>query len=231
MNQIANIKLIILMIAVSFIFQSCATTKVTNYWKNDQASIEEFKQQKIFVIARTNSNLTRATLEQEIVMQLAKDGIEGLPSYQKFPELDPKAEMSDQRIAEIRGILENDGFGGVIMVSVKDKRETTTTTQNGGYMGGGFNSYYPGRYGGFYNYYRQPYYYGSYYSSFPSYVPNSSTTSTSTTYVLETVAYNMKASEDQKLVFVVFSDIKDPRRVDKAAQSYVATIVEKLKNN
>ncbi|MEQ8712938.1 MAG: hypothetical protein RIC80_07960 [Cyclobacteriaceae bacterium] len=231
MNQSTKIRLSIMLLIASLVFQSCATTKVTNYWKNDQASMEDFKQQKIFVIARTNSNLTRATLEQEIVMQLAKDGIEGLASYQKFPQLNPEEEMTKERTAQIKEILENDGFGGVIMVSVKDKKETTTTTQNGGYMGAGYNAYYPGRYGGFYNYYRQPYYYGSYYSSFPSYVPGTSTTSTSTTYVLETVAYNMTAPDDQKLVFVVFSDIKDPNNVDKAAQSYVDTIVQKLSQN
>jgi hypothetical protein len=231
MNQNINFKVIVMMVFTTIIFQSCATTKVTNYWKNDKASIAEFKKQKVFVIARTNSNLTRATLEQEIVMQLAKDGMEALPSYRKFPQLNPEAEMSEERIAQIKEILQNDGFGGVIMVSVKDKKETTTTTQNGGYMGVGYNSYYPGRYGGFYNYYRQPYIYGSYYSGFPSYVPSSNTTSTSTTYVLETVAYNMTAPDEQKLVFVVFSDIKDPNNIDKAARSYVATIVDKLSKN
>lgn len=230
MNPTRIIRITVMVAVASIFLQNCATTKVTNYWKNDQASMEQFRQQKIFVIARTNSNLTRATLEQEIVMQLAKDGIDALPSYQKFPELNPETEMSDERIAQIKEIIENDGFGGVIMVSVKDKKETTTTTQNGGYMGGGYNGYY-GRYGGFYNYYRQPYIYGSYYSSFPSYIPNSTTTSTSTTYVLETVAYNMTAPDDQKLVFVVFSDIKDPTNVDKAARSYVATIVEKFEKN
>jgi len=90
-----------------------------------------------------------------------------------------------------------------------------------------FKSYgYPGYYGGFNNYYRTPYAYGSYYNSFGGYIPTSTSTSTSTTYILETVFYNLDEPEENQLVAVVTSELDDPKEAYKTAQKYVETMVK-----
>ena len=132
----------------------------------------------------------------------------------------------------ISSILDSEGFNAIVITTVKDKEQTTRTENTGVYVGAGYGygSFYPGYYGGFYNYYRTPYAYGPYYAGFGGYIPTGSTTRTSTTYVLETVAYNLDEPEENQLVFVVTTSVDDPSNAYKTAEKYVAKIVQAFKN-
>jgi hypothetical protein len=118
----------------------------------------------------------------------------------------------------------------VVLTVIKDKKETVRTSYNGISMGASYASFYPGYYGGFYSYYRYPYAYGSYYNSFGGYIPTSSSTSTSTEYVLETVAYILEESEENQLVAVVTSSLDDPEQADKTAKEYVEMLIHTLES-
>lgn len=194
-------------------------------WKSEPTGIQAFKENKIFVVARTGSTQARIVLEQEIVAQLAARGIKSMASYLRFPMINPEKELSKERKAEIIELLESEGFGGIIMTSVLDKKQTMSTSQSGIYVGGSFSNYYPSYYGGFYDYYSRPYAYGSYYSA---YMPTSTTTTVNTTYVVETVAYNLLAKDEEKLVFVVSSSIQDPHDLEKSAHEFVTVIAKNL---
>ena len=113
-----------------------------------------------------------------------------------------------------------------MVVAVKDQETTTTTSSTGIGVGVSSGYGYPGYYGGFYNYYRTPYAYGPYYNSFGGYIPTSTSTSTSTTYILETVFYNLDEPEENQLVAVVTSELDDPKEAYKTADKYVETMVK-----
>lgn len=219
--------LVITLLLITLFIQSCGGVKVVTAWKAEDSVVELFKEKKILVIARTTDNQARVAFEFELADALRKGGLKAIESYTQAPQIHPDREMTEERMAFIRSILKSEGFNAVIITVVKDKKLTQTTTQDGVYMGAGYGGY-PGYYGGFHNYYRQPYAYGSYYNSFGGYIPTGTTTSTSTEYVLETVAYSLDEPTEKQLVAVVTTNLNNPKDAYKTAQKYVAKILESL---
>ena len=216
---------LILSLTVILVLNACSSVKVLDAWKADDTS--GFNDNNVLVIARTQNKQARIAFEQEIADQLRSKGIKATESFSKFPKLNHDEEMSEERQEMIRTILDNEGFNGVVLTVVKDIQESIKTTSDGGYYAGGsYSSYYPSYYGGFYGYYRHPYSY----SSYGNYVPTTTTTYTSKTYILETVIYDLDAEEGKQLISVVTTQIEDPKDVYKNAQEYVKKIVESLKD-
>lgn len=110
---------------------------------------------------------------------------------------------------------------------LKDYNESMVTEESGGYYAGGTTYYggYPGYYGGFYGYYHNPYSY----STYGNYVPSSSTTRISKSYILETLIYNLDEPEGKQLVSVVTTQIIDPSSVNKTAKDYSKLVFNSLK--
>ena len=213
-----------LLLLVSAIFYSCSSVKVLDAWRGEPESIEKFKTKSVLVFTRTADGSARIAFEEAIANEIRKDGIKVTESFKKFPKVHMNREMTKEREEMISSILDSEGYNGIVITTVKDKEQTTRTENTGVYVGASYG--YPGYYGGFYNYYRHPYAYGPYYSGFGGYIPTGSTTRTSTTYVLETVAYNLDEPEENQLVFVVTTSIDDHSNAYKTAEKYVAKIVQ-----
>lgn len=219
----------ITLLVLLFLFQSCSSVKVLNSWKADNGRVEEFKKKNILVIARTADDNARIAFEREIADQLRSKGIKATESYTKAPKIYPNKEITEERVAFIKELMGYEGFNAVVITVIKDKQQTTTTTQNGVFFGASYSNFYPMHYGSFYNYYAYPYAYGTYYDSFGGYIPvGGTTTSTSTKYVLETVAYNLDQSSDDQIVAVVTTSLNDPKNAFKTAETYVNAIVKSL---
>jgi hypothetical protein len=161
-------------------------------------------------------------------LKLRAKGFKATESFKKIPQLHPEKEMTEERRKLIQDILGFEGYNGIVITTLKDKSEVTSTSSSGIYMGGGYGSYYPGYYGGFNSYYSAPYAYGSYYSGFGGYVPLSTSTYTTTTYVLETVAYNLDNGKEDQLIAIVTTEVSDPKDAYKTAAIYTAKIMEAL---
>jgi plasmid stabilization system protein ParE len=226
-----TIKQITLLVILALFLQNCASTKVLDAWKAESSVVDLFKQKNVLVIARTENTQARLAFEIEIANALRAKGIKVTESYKKAPKIHTNIEMSEERVALIKSLLESEGFNAVVITVVKDKSETVRTSSNGVYMGASYNNYYPGHYGGFYNYYRAPYAYGSYYNSFGGYIPTSSSTYTETKYVLETVAYNLDEPEENQLVAVVTTSLDDPKQAYKTAAKYVELMMKNLEDS
>jgi hypothetical protein len=228
MKRIINFTLAAFLIVI---LQSCGTTvNVLNSWKGNKEAIQSFKEKKILVIARTADNSSRLPFEIEIANKLRSKGFNATESFKKAPKLHPEVEMTEERKELMQTLMSTEGFTGIVITTVKDKESITSTTTNGVYVGGSYGSYYPGHYGGFNNYYNYPYASGGYYSGFGGYVPTSTSTSTRTNYVLETVAYNLDKGEEDQLIAVITTEIKDPKDAYKAAAKYVEKIMEALED-
>jgi len=199
-------------------------------WKAEPATIDTFKERNVLVIARTADNYARIAVENKFTRELTARGIKATSSFTRMPKLNDNREMTEERMALIRTIIESEGYDGIVLTVVKDKSTITESTSSGIYVGATYNNYYPGYYGGFYNYYSYPYAYGHYYNSFGGYIPVSSSTRTYSNYVLETVAYNLDANENDQLVAVVTTEVDDPRDLDKTAEKYVDAIIKSLTN-
>lgn len=215
---------------VAVLFYQCSSVKVLDAWRGDPESIDKFTKKNVLVYARTADNSARIAFEEAISNEIRKDGIKVTESFKKFPKIHMNREMTPEREKMINSILDSEGYNGIVITTVKDKEQTTRTENSGVYVGASYGMGYPGYYGGFNSYWRTPYAYGPYYNSFGGYIPTGSTTTTSTTYVLETVAYNLDEPEENQLVFVVTSSIDDPKDAYKTAEKYVQKIVQAYDN-
>ena len=227
MKNIIRISLLILSILM---FNNCSSTKVLDAWKAEESVVDLFKTKNILVIARTANNQARIAFETEIANNLRSKGLNATESFTKAPKIYPNKEMSEERMELIKSLMKSEGFNAVVLTVIKDKEETTRTSNNGVYVGASYLTSYPGYYGGFYNYYSQPYAYGSYYDSFGGYIPTETSTYVETSYVLETVAYNLDESGEKQLVAVITTNLHDPKESHKTAYKYVASMMKHLEN-
>lgn len=215
---------------LSVLFVNCSSTKVLDAWKAEESVVDLFKTKNILVIARTANNQARIAFETEIANNLRSKGLNATESFTKAPKIHPKKEMTEEHMDFIKSLMKSEGFNAVVLTVIKDKQETTRTSNNRVYVGASYLSSYPGYYGGFYNYYSQPYAYGPYYNSFGGYIPTESTTYVEKKYVLETVAYNLDEPSEKQLVAVVTTSLDDPKESHKTATKYVATMMKHLEN-
>jgi hypothetical protein len=225
MKRVFNLfALLLVLVFVS----SCSGVKVLDSWESE--NLADIKDNNILVIARTENKQARIAFEQQISESLRAKGIKATESFRELPDFDhDNKELTDEQKNNFKEFLKNEGYNGVIITVLKDMRETTETYQDGGYYAGAtyFPSYYPAYYGGFYGYYYNP----LSYSTFGSYVPSSTTTYTTKTYILETVIYDLTKDPKQQLVAVVTSSIEDPQNITKNAALYTEKVTEALQKN
>lgn len=212
---------LVLSLMVILILNACSSVKVLNSWKAD--NVNTIHDKNIIVIARTDNNQARIAFENEIVRQLTERGMKATASFTKFPKINPDQKITEEKRKMIKSILISEGFNAVILTVIKDLQETTKVETDGGYYAGGtYAGFYPMYYRGFYGYYYNRYSY----STYGNYVPRTFTTQTQKTFVLETVAYNLDNADNEQLVAVVTSEIKDPKDVYLAAEEYVKAITK-----
>ncbi|WP_445385833.1 hypothetical protein ACT6NV_03230 [Robiginitalea sp. IMCC44478] len=218
----------VLLLITGMVMKSCGSVKVLDAWKGEQENIEKFKEKNVLVIARTADDHARIAFEENIANALKARGIKATESFKKAPKIYPNREITEERVALIKSLMASEGFNGVVLTVIKDKQQTQRTSSSGIYVGATYSGYYPGYYGTFYDYYAYPYAFGPYYDSFGGYVPMSTTTKTYTTYILETVAYNLDEPSENQLVAVVTSSIDDPKEAYKTAEKYVDQMMKSL---
>jgi hypothetical protein len=203
----------------------CSTIKVLDAWKSDD--IESIKSKNILVIARTAHKPSREAFEQGIVKELAKKGLKGTESYKLIPELDPNKKLSPEEVEAIKEKFRAKGLDAVIVSVVKDVKEISQTSTEGGYeAGASLSSYYDMSYVGFYGYYASP---GSYASFDGIEVEETMTTKLNKIYVLETSVHNLDLPEKEQLVALVTSKIDQPDNITALANEYAKAIAKALK--
>ena len=204
------------------LLSSCSSVKVLDSWKGD--NLATMSDKNILVIARTDNQQARIAIEEAMANDIRKAGFKATESYLKFNSMNPNKKVDPEKV---QAMIEKAGFKGVVMNVLKDYNESMVTEESGGYYAGGTTYYggYPGYYGGFYGYYHNPYSY----STYGNYVPSSSTTRISKSYILETLIYNLDESEGKQLVSVVTTQIIDPGSVTKTAKDYSKLVFNSLK--
>ncbi len=215
-----------ILIGFALLISSCSSVKVLDVWKGE--NLATIKDNNMLVVARTDNKIARIAFEEAIANDLRKAGYKATESYLKFPDYNPD-EKQDK--GKIKALLEKEGFNAVVVTVVKDYSEAVVTEESGGYYAGasyggyGGRGYYPSYYGGFYGYYHNP----MAYSSYGNYVPSSTTTRVSKTYILETLIYNLDEPKDKQLVALVTSSSVDPSGVMKVAKTYSKKVLNSLK--
>ncbi|MEM6515096.1 MAG: hypothetical protein AAF688_02855 [Bacteroidota bacterium] len=223
MKKFRNFSIPFCLIVILF-FQACSSVKVMDAWKSDDVS--QLKDNNFLVVTRTENQQARIAFENEIVKQMEAKGYKATASFSKFGNFKPNQKKTEQGQKELENMIRNEGFDGVVLTITKDyKEETRVQTDGGYYAGGNYYGYYPRYYGGFYGYFYNP----MAYHSTGVYVPETTTTSTSKIYILETTVYDLKKAGENQLVAVVTTELDNPQSATKTAEEYVKKITASLK--
>lgn len=194
--------LLIVMLSLS----GCSYSRITTSWRADDFQKGQLK--KTMVMAIVEKKVVRWKIEDEIVLNLRKMGVEAVQSYKSFPEL------KGVDVNRVKAVIAENGQDSVLVARLLDtKKETAyvpaTTTSTGG-IGGG--------YGG----------------SFGSYYSGSSTTIYSPGYSFDykvfTVQTNLYDARDEKLVWTIVSETEEPPdNIDDAVKEFANILTTDLK--
>lgn len=223
----------ITVLTISVLLYSCSSSiNVMNKWTAEDGA--NMKNKNILVIARAVNEKVRMAFENEMAKQLRAQGIKATESYKKHPNLIASEKMTDEKKAEIKKILEDEGYNAVVLSLLKDKLQNIKSTEEGGYYAGqSLKSYYPpyipvysyGFYGG-YGFSSGYLYNTKTYKDYGTYVETSVETQTTNSYVLETLAYNLDLAEEKQLTAYVTTKIDEPDNYNAAAKGNAKKILE-----
>lgn len=227
------------LILVLSIYSCSSSVNVVNNWSAGNSG--GLKSEKILIITRSPEQKARTVFENELAKALNDKGINADASHVKYPNYKPNGELTDAGKAEIKEILEKEGYGGVVLTVVKDKLKNVRTTEEGGYNAGqSLAAYYPPYIPvysyGFYGAYYSPYYFSSSYlyntktyDQYGTYVEKEVETETSYSYVLESLVYDLSLDEKKQLVAYVTTRVDEPDNVNTMAKTYTKKILESFK--
>ncbi|HVM74695.1 MAG TPA: hypothetical protein VMT75_03565 [Candidatus Saccharimonadales bacterium] len=182
-----------------------ASTRIVHRWVLTGVPMPQFK--KMLVASIMENYLIRQEFEDEMKKQLAKYGVEGVPSYLVLP---PKNEMME---GELKQRIKESSLDSVLVVRPKSVRKETEEVITGGVW------VPPPGYYAFWPYWNMAY--GDLY-------PTSSYTKENVVVRVEVNLYNTK---DEKLVWSGETDTVYSKDFEKLGKSYAKTIVGQLKKD
>ncbi|WP_297798677.1 hypothetical protein [uncultured Eudoraea sp.] len=183
---------------------------------------------KILVVGRSADKDLRIAFENAITKKFVDAGLNAISSHTQFPDFKPAAKITEQQKKQIRSILEQNSYNGVVLTVLKDYQERSREVgaekyETTVYYGG---ATYPDAYGGFYNYFYLP---GTYSSDQVS-LKTEGTTITSKLYILETVVYDLTQEEGKQLVAWTTASIENPDVSPSIASSYANAVAKGFKS-
>lgn len=194
----------------TLLFSSC----VTSYLKDSSAVNNNKKSyEKVLVIAKTSDKTSRTTFENQVVQDLAANGVNATSSISIIKTDSFAKELSDEEIEDLKEKLINDGFDGVIITNLIDKQQYTDIDQ-----GNISTAYVPVRYGRF----------GRYYRTYPVSYWEQDEISSGIEYTLESCLYNLSNSSENNLQWVGRFKVKDPKSLVKSIEKYSIELTTEL---
>jgi len=123
----------------------CATTELTNTWKDPQYNGGPVK--KIMVVGISNQASVRRTFEDTFAEILKANGVEAVPSHTVVPE---DGQMAEDKL---RTAVQQSGAGAVLITRMVEKQTDTAITPAapiGAYRRTSYSGYYSGAWIGYY---------------------------------------------------------------------------------
>ena len=184
---------------ISILISCSSSNKISNSWKNPEATIESAKFQTVAVFAMVKNPDMRMDVEEALASQMPNTI--AVPSYKMIT----KEELAD--INAVKQKLSERGMEGALVLSVRNVDQKTTYYSSGMYP----SAYYS--FGGYYNY-AWNYMYDPYgYSSTNVYVD------------LEILIYSLK---DDKLVWYGESTSVNPEGIQQTISELAVSVKNQL---
>jgi len=189
-----------LIVTAAIIIAGCSTSnKISNSWKNPEATMESAKFQTVAVFGMVKNQDMRMDVEEVIASQMVNTI--AVPSY----KLITNEQLGD--ISTVKKLLSDRGMEGVLILSVKRIDEKTTYSSYGMYPSAYYN--FGGYYNYAWNYMYDPYLY----------------TNTNIYVDLEILIYSLKSD---KLIWYGESTSVNPKSIQETIAELAVSVKEQL---
>ena len=189
-----------LIVTAAIIIAGCSTSnKISNSWKNPEATMESAKFQTVAVFGMVKNQDMRMDVEEVIASQMVNTI--AVPSY----KLITSEQLGD--ISTVKKLLTDRGMEGVLILSVKRIDEKTTYSSYGMYPSAYYN--FEGYYNYASNYMYDPYLY----------------TNTNIYVDLEILIYSLKSD---KLIWYGESTSVNPKNIQETIAELAVSVKEQL---
>lgn len=195
-------KLVLLGGVFFFLLAGCGSSYLAN---STNVSKQKRSYDKILVVSKTKDKTARINFENQVVNDLAANGITAQTSIEVIRSESFSKEVTEEQIASLRERLLSEGFDGVIITNLINAEEYTDVTP--GTMGTG---YYPVRYGRF----------GRYYNAYPMTYWEPDRVETGVEYTLESCLYDISVDQKDNLQWVGRFKVKNPSDLMDAIEKY-----------
>ncbi len=175
-------------------------------WKSQ--SFDSLSNSKILVISESPELNVRKSYERAIASKLRSQNLDAIEAHIQFPSL--KEANTPKEVTQTVQMFKNAGISGIIITSLKQ----TIETQNGTMAA---QTSIPANYS-------KKASFGS--NSRDSNIPM---VSTSKTYVLEALTYNLTLKKEEQLINVCLVDVTDPDEADKIQKTFTKIIANQFK--
>jgi len=193
-------RIIYLIVTAAIIIAGCSTSnKISNSWKNPEATMESAKFQTVAVFGMVKNQDMRMDVEEVIASQMVNTI--AVPSY----KLITNEQLGD--ISTVKKLLSDRGMEGALILSVKRVDEKTTYSSYGMYPSAYYN--FGGYYNYAWNYMYDPYLY----------------TNTNIYVDLEILIYSLKSD---KLIWYGESTSVNPKSIQETIAELAVSVKEQL---
>ncbi len=198
-------------VASILFFMSCQSTvfsQKTSFsatWKTPDKTAQNFK--KLLIVGMSRNVSSRSTVEDEVVYYMRLKRVNAIAGSDFLPA--DRSQVPKEKAA-LQKLLKDEGFDGILTVSLMDIKKETKYVQGSNYYAPA--TFYGGYYGSFYSYY--PNMYSQVY--IPGYYVNSEA------IYLET---NLFMVESGDLIWSAQSNTHNKNDVDEVAHSYAKGLV------
>ncbi|WP_299429912.1 hypothetical protein [uncultured Maribacter sp.] len=204
-----NLKIIFgIGIIVSLLF-GCSSVRITDSWRGSKTL--NIKKKNILVVSKTEDRATQIRFEKDMVLNLNKNGLTSIESHIKFPNSDPTEKVEKNKEKEIIKNLRNNNIDIIIISHLVDSRKykNTITTNENIYP-------FPYRYRSFYDYANQ------------FHQEQSTIEMEGTTYILETLVYDITQQTQDQLISIITSEVDNPNNLSTTSNEFSKSIIKDL---
>lgn len=207
---------------LTILISSCSTIKLMDSWSSKD--FQAIKKKKILVAAKNPDLKIRKTYEIAIANKLRNQGIDAIEIHKKFPDFEEKKTLTKEEETEIIQLFTNEGITGVMVASLKNTIET--------------NNFETPKGADIPREYRDKYFFSYSKVDDISALPNLDSIDfddppevaiKSTTYVLETVTYDLSLAKEKQLVNVCLIDVTDPDSGSQVLSKFSKIVSDQFK--
>ncbi|WP_299212334.1 hypothetical protein [uncultured Aquimarina sp.] len=212
----------LLILLLGMITWNCSTIKLIDSWKSED--FQAVKSKRILVAAKSPDSAIQKSFEKAIVSKLKGQDIDAIEMHKVFPSIKDKEQRTTEEVQQILQMFKEKKIEGLLITSLKQTIETNSSSKpergkiqlenkrKGTFTIEDYDNL----------------------KDLPDldkldFDTSVDSKTTSTTYILESITYDLALEKDRQLVNVCLLDVVDPDAADQVLNAFAKVISDQFK--